>query len=301
MILEPFDYYAPKTVGEALELLAQYPSDSKLLAGGQSMVPLMNLGLASPKQLIDLKRIERSELSYIVEEKDEIRIGALTTHYELSTSPIIRKHCPILAEAAGSIGDVQVRNRGTVGGSVCHSDPSADYPPVLIALGARFRAASKGGDRTINAADFFLDAFTTALEHGELVTEVAVPKVLGKPGTGGSFLKFCYVEGAFSIVNAAAVISIDEKSGKCKWARVIIGGVQTAPIVLGEMDHLIVGKPVDEGVLEGVGSTARRAVTSPLSDIHADGEYRTELGTVFAKRALAEAYEWASGRRRRRE
>src|ERR1044071_501357 len=166
MIPQQFEYSAPKTLDEALSLLAE---GAKPLAGGMSLIPMMKLRLAAPEHLVDLGRIK--DLSYIREQGGELHIGATSTHYEVENSPLVRGKCPLLAETASHIGDVQVRNMGTIGGSVAHADPSADYPAALLALEARLRLVSAKSDRTLPAAEFFLDAFTTALEPGEIVLE----------------------------------------------------------------------------------------------------------------------------------
>jgi len=286
MITEPFEYFAPTSIEDALKLLTEFPSTSRLISGGQSLVPLMNLGLSTPKQIIDLKSITKENLAYIVDDK-EIRVGALTSHYDLGASDTIRKSCLILSEAAHSIGDSQVRNRGTIGGAVCHADPSADYLPMMVTLEAIFQADSPSGKRMIKSSEFFLDAFKTALRQNEILTEIRIPKLLARPNTGGAFMKFNYVEGAFAIVCVAAIVSINNpRERKCESAKVTLGGIQTAPIVLNEIEAQFVGRTIDKKFFEDAGLAAVRAIDDPLSDIHADGEYRRELGRVFTERAL---------------
>ncbi|MEP6714779.1 MAG: xanthine dehydrogenase family protein subunit M, partial [Terriglobia bacterium] len=197
MITNSFEYTAPGTLEEALTLLA---GGAKPLAGGMSLIPMMKLRLAAPEHLVDLSRLK--EMSYIREESGELHIGAGTTHYEVESSPLLMGKCPLLAETALHIGDIQVRNRGTLGGSVAHADPAADYPAALQALEAKIVLRSSQGTRTVSTADFFLDTFTTAIEPGEIVTEVIVPVEAGLTGT--SYKKFVQRASGFALVGVAA-------------------------------------------------------------------------------------------------
>src|SRR3989441_4868066 len=179
MIAAEFDYKRAETIDEALALLAQN-EDAKILAGGHSLIPAMKLRLAMPPMLVDISRIK--DLSYVREENGQIRIGAMTTHYQIESSDLLKKICPLLPECAASIGDVQVRNKGTIGGSVAHSDPAGDWPAAMIALNAEMVAASKSGERIVKADDFFVDLLTTALEPGEILREIRTNKVNGRTG-----------------------------------------------------------------------------------------------------------------------
>src|SRR5882762_11416571 len=219
MIPAAFDYLAPKTIDEAVGLLAQHPDEAKILAGGHSLIPAMKLRLAQPRLLIDIGRI--SNLSYIREEGTEIRIGALTTHYQIESSERLKQICPLLPECAGSIGDVQVRNKGTIGGSLAHSDPAGDWPAAIIALNAELIAASKSGERTIKADDFFVDLMTTALEPGEIVREIRISKPKG--GTGQAYMKMHHPASGFAVVGVAATLTIEDDV--CRSARIGITGV----------------------------------------------------------------------------
>src|SRR6185436_15108284 len=181
MIAPQFDYEAPTTIDEALSLLSANADDAKILAGGHSLIPAMKLRLAQPALLVDLGRIKG--LSYIREDGNSILIGAMTTHYEIESSSLLKSICPLLPECASHIGDVQVRNKGTIGGSVAHSDPAGDWPAAIIALNAEIVATSKNGDRTIKADDFFVDLLTTALEPGEILREIRVNKTNGSTAT----------------------------------------------------------------------------------------------------------------------
>src|SRR6266403_3806984 len=219
MISTQFDYVRAKTLDEALSLLAQN-EDAKILAGGHSLIPAMKLRLAQPPLLIDLGRIK--DLSYIREEDSQIRIGAMTTHYEIESSDLLKKICLLLPECAGHIGDVQVRNKGTIGGSLAHSDPAGDWPAAIIALNADLIATSKNGDRTIKADDFFVDLLTTALEPGEILREIRINKPSGR--TGQAYVKMHHPASGFAVVGVAANLTLDA-NGKSQDASIGITGV----------------------------------------------------------------------------
>src|SRR5438128_5012910 len=213
MIPAQFDYEAPATLNEAIALLAARSDEAKILAGGHSLIPAMKLRLAQPQLLIDIGRIE--DLSYIREEGGQIRIGAMTTHYQIESSERLKQSCPLLPECAASIGDVQVRNKGTIGGSLAHSDPAGDWPAAIIALNAELIVVSKGGERTIKADDFFVDLLTTALQPGEILREIRINKTNGR--TGQAYLKMHHPASGFAVVGVAANLSLDG-SGECKGA-----------------------------------------------------------------------------------
>jgi len=285
LINRPFDYFAPKSIGEATSLLKKHGSTARLIAGGQSLVPLMNLGLATPGQIIDLTQIKKDSLSYVKEGKNSLMIGSMTTHFAVESSSLIANNWPGLVDAARTIADVQVRNRGTIGGSVCHADPAGDYLAPLVAINAEFRAVnSRKQVRTIDSDRFFVDVFATALKRDELLTEIRVPK---RPhnNVGSSYLKHKYVEGGFAIVGAAAVVSTD-KRGVCSQARVVLGGVSTTPVTVEKIDREFRGSVIDDRLIEEAGRITEETVRNPLSDIHADASYRREMAKVFTKRAL---------------
>jgi len=287
MMNKPFEYFAPKSAGEAVSLLKKHGSSARLLAGGQSLVPLMNLGLAAPRQIIDLTRIKKKKdsLSYVTANNDSLMIGSMTTHSEVERSRLIRKHCLILSETAATIADVQVRNRGTIGGSVCHADPAGDYLAPLVAIDAEFRAInSRMKGRTISADKFFRDMFTTALKQDELLTEIRVPRQ-NRPRRGSAYVKHKYVEGGFAIVGAAAVVSLN-KDGSCDRVSVVLSGVRATPLRLGEIEKGFHGKSLDERAIEEAGQLAYEEVREPLSDIHATSDYRREMSRVYTKRAI---------------
>jgi carbon-monoxide dehydrogenase medium subunit len=283
-----FDYYRAKTVAEAAALLRKH-KNSKLLAGGHSLLPAMRLRLASPSALIDIAGIQT--LSGIKAKGRSLEIGALTTHADIAGSAAVRKVCPILAEAAGEIGDVQVRNRGTIGGSLAHADPGADYPTVLLALEATLTAAGQKGKRQIPAEKFFRDIFTTALKPGELLTSIRLTGY--GPGTGGSYLKHRHPASSFAVVGVAAVVEVED--GKIAYVRVAIGGATACPVRAAAVENSLTGQRPDAGSIASAASKVADAIVEPIGDLYASGEYRTHLAAVLARRALTTAVARARG------
>jgi carbon-monoxide dehydrogenase medium subunit len=275
MISQEFEFRAPVKLDDALSLLAEGGDDIKLLSGGMSLMPMMALGLVRPRIVLSLNRIDGR--GYVREDRDVLRIGAGTRHYEILHDPLVARHCSVLAEAAAFIGDMQVRNRGTIGGSLAHADPAADYSPVLVAAGARVTVRSKRGEREIAADKFFTNLMETALKPDEIVTEVAVPK-LG--AARGAYTRLHRVEGNFAIVNAAAILG--DKS-----ARVALGGVGATPVALDVSAELSRG--VNADALEAVGGRVRAACTDAPTDLNASSDYRRQMAAVYAERALAVA------------
>lgn len=287
MIPAQFEYHAPSSVPEALRLLKQLP-DAKLLAGGHSLLPMMKLRLVSPPHVIDLGRI--GTLKYIKETGPTVAIGALTTHWMIESSPVIQRRAPLLAECAARIGDIQVRNVGTIGGSLAHADPAADYPAGVLALDAAITVEGSSGRRTIPATEFFTGVFSTALRPDEVLVEVNVPAL--PPRTGSAYLKFPHPASGFAVVGVAAVVTMDGK-GRCERARIGITGV--APVAYrprGTEDALIGATP-DEKSIAAAAATAADGV-DPNEDIFASAEYRRHLAQVFTKRALLAAVKRAS-------
>jgi CO/xanthine dehydrogenase FAD-binding subunit len=286
MLATEFDYYAPRERSDCLRLLAEFGPDAKVLAGGQSLMPMMNLGLVAPRAVVSLNHLEG--LSYIKEDGDALRIGALTTHDVIASDPLVQRFCPALGEAARVIGDVQIRHRGTIGGSVCHADPAADYLPVLCLSGASFRVESVKGSRTAPSREFFTSFLMTALAPGEMLVEVSVPKA--PPGAGSCYLKLARVEGNFAIVCAGARVRLDRK-GKCKDVSVALGGVGPRPLVLEDAKGICSGKGLTEATLKELAKCAYDATTDAPSDLNADAEYRRHMAGVFARRAVQTAAE----------
>jgi aerobic carbon-monoxide dehydrogenase medium subunit len=288
MIRQPFSFHAPRTVTEAVQLLGELGDEAKLLAGGQSLMPAMNLGVIAPRHVVSLNRL-RSALSYVREEGSEIAIGALTTHHTLATSGLLRKYCPIVAEAAGDIGDVQVRHRGTVGGSTAHFDPAADYPPVCLALNAKFRLTGPSGERTVAAEDFFVGYMMTAVEPREILTEVRVPVL--SPGTGSAYAKHRRIEGGFAIVGVAAVVAV--QSDLCQQLTVGVSGGGAVPFRLKEVEARYRGKRLDDAAVREIADAAYVAATEPTNELHADAAYKRDMVRVFTRRAVKTAAERA--------
>jgi carbon-monoxide dehydrogenase medium subunit len=283
-----FEYYRATSVAEAVELLRNHPG-AKLLAGGHSLLPQMKLRVAQPAALVDIGRL--AELNGITLDGDTLRIGATTTHATVAASSVVREHCGILAEAADLIGDQQVRNRGTLGGSLAHADPAADLPTVVVALGGTLTATGAGGSRDIPAGECFIDLFTTALADGEVLTRVNVPAY--GAGTGGAYAKHRHPASGYAVVGVAAIVMAS--GGQCTGARVAIGGAQPTPVRASATEAALQGKALDEANIAAAAALAVEAVTNPLSDYYASGDYRRHLATVLAKRAIRKAAERAAG------
>src|SRR3989338_5475312 len=232
-----FGYASPRSLEEALELLNRYGDDAKLLAGGHSLIPAMKLRLARPGYLIDLGRLPG--LSGVRIEGDSLSVGALTVHADVASSELVHQRLPGLAEAASLIGDVQVRNRGTIGGSVAHADPAADFPVILTALNASFVLQSPSGKRTVAAEDFFIDFYTTALAPNEVLTEIRVP--LSSPGAGTAYAKLPHPASGYVVVSAGALV-IRQPSGACATIRVAVGGLGSVPLRARAMEAALQGR-----------------------------------------------------------
>jgi carbon-monoxide dehydrogenase medium subunit len=274
MIPAAFDYVRAGSLDEALKLLSKHGDDAKILAGGHSLLPAMKLRLAQPKVLVDIGRV--SELTGIREEGGKVAIGAMTTHYEIESSPLLREKCPLLPEVAGHIGDVQVRNRGTIGGSVVHADPAADWPAAILALDAELEVAGPNGRRTIDASKFFVDMLQTAIQPGEILSAIRVPST---PKTV-AYEKFAQKASGFAICGVAAVIEAGA-------ARVGITGVAGKAYRANAVEAALRGK----FSASLIPSAARKAAdgVDALGDIHASSEYRSHLAGVLTRRALERA------------
>jgi carbon-monoxide dehydrogenase medium subunit len=283
-----FEYFAPQTIRETIALLNKYKDEAKILAGGHSLIPLMKLRLASPKYILDINRIPG--LSYIKESGKDIRIGALTRYYEIESSGLLKKYYPIFPETAQMIGDVQVRNMGTLGGNVVHADPANDFPVTMVAVGAEFVVRGPRGQRTIKANEFFLDVFTTKLKFNEVLTEIRVP--LPPPRSGGSFQKFERKAGDFAIVTSAVQISLDNQ-GRCKNVGIGLGAAGPTVIKAVEAEKVFVGHRPEAELVERAADRCSD-VSHPTSDIRGSAEYKKEMVKVFFKRAFYKALNLAS-------
>jgi carbon-monoxide dehydrogenase medium subunit len=277
-----FEYYRANSVQEAVQLLQAHPG-AKLLAGGHSLLPQMKLRVASPAALIDISRV--GDLAGVTLAGDHLTIGAGTAHNTLATSAVIREHCPILGEAAAQIGDQQVRNRGTIGGSLAHADPAADLPTVMVALGATMTALGPGGSRTIAASDFFKDLFTTALAENEVLTSISV-RAYGS-GTGGAYFKHDHPASGYAVVGVAAIVMVS--GGVCSGASVVVGGATPNPVRALATEAALKGQALSADHIAAAAAKAAEAITDPLSDYYASGDYRQHLANVLAKRALTSA------------
>jgi carbon-monoxide dehydrogenase medium subunit len=278
-----FAYHRATSVADAQRLLAAHPG-AKLLAGGHSLLPLMKLRLAAPDALVDIGRI--AELRGISAADGGVRIGATTTHAAIAASDVVRRHCGVLADAAGRIGDPAVRNRGTIGGSVAHADPAADLPTVLVALGARMEIASSSGARIVEAASFFQGMMATVLGDGDLLTAVWVPALA--PGTGAAYEKFSHPASRYAVLGVAAVVTV--ANGTCTSASVVAGGLVPGPTRLGPVEAALTGRPLTEPTIaEAAAATAGALGNDVLGDIYASAEYRRAVAASYVARALTAA------------
>lgn len=274
MIPAAFDYVRPATLDEALSLLARHGEDAKLLAGGHSLIPAMKLRLAQPKVVVDIGRL--GDLRSISEGDGKITIGALTTHYEIESSDLLGRSCPLLPEVAGKIGDVQVRNKGTIGGSCVHADPAADWPAAMLALDAEFEIVGSHGSRTVAAADFFMDLLTSAVEPGEILKSIHVP-VTAKTV---AYVRFTQKASGFAIAGVAAVLDKERKI-----VAVAVTGVAAKAYRAAGVESSLRGVELSPVTIAAAAQKAADGV-DPLSDIHASAEFRAHLARVHAKRAL---------------
>jgi CO/xanthine dehydrogenase FAD-binding subunit len=284
-----FDYQAPTSLEDTLALLQQHGDHAKVLAGGQSLVPLLNFRLVRPGVLIDLNEVPG--LDGIRETDGVLTIGAMTRQRTVETSALVRERCPLLADAMPQIGHVQIRNRGTVGGSLAHADPAAELPAVVAALGGELVLRRAGGQRVLPAEQFFVTYLTTALEPGELLVEVRVP--VTPPRTGSAFVEVSRRHGDFALVGVAASLTVDE-AGICTRAALALTGVGPTPVVARAAAAALVGaRPTPAAI----GDAARRATAglTPDGDLHASREYRTHVAGVLTRRALERAGARARG------
>ncbi len=288
MIPENFEYHVPKTLEEAARLAVQFADDGKLLAGGHSLIPMMKLRLAVPKHVIDLGRLEG--LRYIREADGKIEIGALTTHFQMESSTLLKAKCPMLPETAREIGDVQVRNKGTVGGSLAHADPAGDWPAAAVALDAEFQGVSTTGERWVPAAEFFVDLMTTSLNPGEILTAIRFPVLPDR--SGDAYIKHPHPASGFAVVGIAARVTLDPK-GVVETARVGITGVNSKPYRAQAVESALTGKSPSSKNLAAAASHAADGIDAN-GDLYASGEYRSHLAKVFTERALALAVERAA-------
>jgi aerobic carbon-monoxide dehydrogenase medium subunit len=287
-----FDYIAPQSLDEAVRALAAHGEEAKLLAGGHSLLPLLKLRLANPTLLIDLNRI--AGLNAIREQDGKIVIGALTTHYQIESSELLKKKCPLLPETAREIGDVQVRNRGTIGGSLTHADPAADWPAAILALGGELRLRGPKGERTLGADEFFLGPMTTAIEPNEILTEIRVP--ISSRRSGSAYHKMAQQASGFAIVGVAVSVSLDGK-GLCEEIGVGVTGLSDKAFRAHALEERLRGQKLNAKLIEESAAHAADGI-EPLEDLHANAQFRAHLARVYAARAIQDAAQRAGGSRR---
>ena len=279
----PFAYHAPESLAEALALVAELGDEARPLAGGQSLVPLMNFRLARPAHLVDLNRVR--ELSYLRVEDGALRIGAMTRQREIERADLVRETCPLLGAAAGHIGHVHIRNRGTIGGSLAHADPAAELPVAMLAMNAEIVARRGADSRVIRAQDFFASHYATALEPDELLVEVRIP-ILPQPAAW-AFDELSLRHGDFALVGVAAILVVD-RGGVIREARLAFAGAGPTPVRAAAAESLLAGGHASEALFEEAGQRASGEL-EPDSDVHASAEYRREVAAVLARRALLRA------------
>jgi aerobic carbon-monoxide dehydrogenase medium subunit len=278
-----FEYHRATSVKEALALLKQYGDDARILAGGHSLLPMMKLRLAQPAHVVDIGRID--ELRAITENGGTITIGAMATHDQIANDLLVRREAGLLAECAAAIGDVQVRNRGTIGGSLAHADPAADYPAAMLALEAALRLESESGARQVRAEDFFVDLMTTAAHPGEILTQIMISSIPEKAGY--SYLKHRHPASGFATIGVAVLVALDA-AGNCQRVRAGITGLGAKAFRATNVEATLKGKALDPQTIDRAASHAADGV-DPLADIYASPEFRAELARVFTRRALMAA------------
>jgi carbon-monoxide dehydrogenase medium subunit len=284
-----FEYHAPTSVKDALKLLGKL-DDAKLLAGGHSLIPMMKLRLAQPKHVIDLGRVKG--LAGIKDEKGVIAVGAMTTHWEVESSRLLRSKVPVVSETAAVIGDPAVRNKGTIGGSLAHADPAADMPATAIALGFEFVCEGARGKRTVKVDEWFKGLMTTALKDSEVLTAIRIP-VWG-PGTGACYMKFPHPASRFAIVGVGAAVTIDKKTGTCTKVGVGVTGAGTHAVRARGVEAALLSKKLDAATIEAAAQKAADGV-DVQADLQGSVEYKAHLCRVFARRALEAAVKRAQG------
>lgn len=281
MLPAEFDYYRATSLEEAFYLLKRHP-EAKLLAGGHSLLPLMKLRLAQPSALIDIRSID--DLQGLHKGDETLRVGALTTHAELESSELLRRHSPMLAAAAREIADPAVRNRGTIGGNLAHADPASDLPAVLVALGASVHLMGSDGEREMCAKTFFVDLLTTALKENEILTAISIHN--GASRNGSAYRKCEHPASGFALCGAAAIVR-RSPAGECSGVRLVFNGVSPTPHDATEVTSRLIGTHVDDAAISE--ALAHLQIDEPLSDLHASAEYRLQLARVYGKRALQAA------------
>jgi carbon-monoxide dehydrogenase medium subunit len=287
-MIAAFEYFAPKTVKEALSLLSQYEEGAKIIAGGQSILVVMRQRLLTPEYVIDIKGL--SALDYIkYDEGKDLRIGALTPHRTIEKSPVIQKHFGVLSEMEENLATIQTRNWGTIGGNLCHGDPAGDPATIFIVLKAKLKLASSTGERVIDMEEFSKDYLEVALGPGEMLTEIQIPTPA--PHTGTAYEKLMVMKGDMGVIGAAVSITLDSK-GSCQDARIVLSNCSAVPLRAKKAEKVLIGKAINDARLAEAGEVAS-SEADPPADVHGSVEYRREMIKVFVKRAAQKALEKA--------
>jgi carbon-monoxide dehydrogenase medium subunit len=287
-MIAAFEYFAPKTVKEALSLLSKYKDEAKMIAGGQSMLVVMRQRLLTPEYVIDIKGL--TDLEYIkYDEKQGLRIGALTIHRDIEKSSVIQKNFAVLSEMEGNLATIQTRNWGTIGGNLCHGDPAGDPAPVFIALKAKLKLASSAGERAVDMEEFSEDYLEVALESGEMLTEIQIPTPA--PHTGTAYEKLMVMKGDMGVVGAAVSVTLDSKDS-CQDARIALSNCASVPLRAKKAEKVLIGKAINDALLAEAGEVAS-SEADPPADVHGSVEYRREMIKVFVKRVAQIALEKA--------
>ena len=287
----PFEYHVPSTLEEALSLKSQYGDEAKMLAGGQSLVPAMNFRVVQPSLLIDLNRI--AELSFIRQEGSALRVGAMARERHLEFDSSIEKHTPLLHEAVPFIAHPQIRNRGTLGGSLVNADPAAELPMLMVALTAKLKASSSAGERWLDAREFFMGMFTTALEPNEILTEIELPFMPAR--TGWSFMEVAPRPGDYAMMGVAALVTL-EPNGTCKSAKLVYLNAGDGPVDAVEAAKSLVGETLNDTLIESVASRASEKEITPYGNMHASVDFQRHLAKALTKKTLKIAADRAQNR-----
>lgn len=288
MIPSGFEYHAPSSIDDAIQLLSEHADDAKIIAGGHSLLPMMKLRFAEPAHLIDINGI--SELKGMQEESGVIRIGAMTTENEIIDSALLREKCPLLPDVARLIADPQVRNRGTIGGDIAHGDPGNDHPAVMLALDASFVLKGPNGERTVPANGFFLGTYWNGLEEGELMTEIRIP--VFTPGTGHGYNKLKRKTGDYATAASPVILKLDGDT--CSEIRIGLTNVASCAVRAGDAENLLRGNVIDDALIE---QAARKVMDAcePAEDLRGDVEYKTRMAAEMARRSIRDALTRAKG------
>lgn len=284
----PFEYHVPGSIEEALTLLRDFGDEAKLLAGGQSLVPAMNFRVVQPSVLIDLNRI--AELDYVREDGDVLRVGAMARERTLEFDPRLRKRSPLLHEAMPHVAHPQIRNRGTLGGSLANADPAAELPVIMLTLGARLKARSKDGERWVEAKNFFSGMFTTDLGSGEMLIEIELPA--HPSNTGWSFLEVAPRAGDYALMGVAALVTLG-RAGKCSAAKLVFLNAGDGPVDATAAAGLLEGEQLTDTLFEAVAAQASEKEINPFGNVHASPDFQRHLAKVLTKRALQQAVQRA--------